>query len=72
MVENVKLEIAIQLVAEKIADLYYKIENSSSLSERQALEENLALAFDEKEKVALGDHVVIEKIISERSGKNGR
>ncbi len=71
MVDHVKLEIAIQLVAEKIADLYRIIEDTNDPSMKLAYEKQLEVAFDEKERVARGEIEAIEKIIRERSGING-
>ena len=68
MVDNVKLEIAIQLVAEKIAGIYEEIDKTKDKTVLERLNAKLDLAFVEKEKVAHGDLEIINKIISERRG----
>ena len=72
MVDNVKLEIAVQIAAENLAEIYKKIENSTDPAVQEALERELEIAIDEKERVAQGEIKVIEKILNERRNRNGR
>lgn len=69
MVGHVKLEIAIQIVAEKIADIYQKIENTMDYNQMANLQVELKNAFDERDRVARGEIVAIEKILKERGSK---
>lgn len=69
MVGHVKLEIAIQIVAEKIADIYQKIENTMDYNQIANLQVELKNAFDERDRVARGEIVAIEKILKERGSK---
>lgn len=66
MVNHVKLEIAIQIVAEKIANLYRKIDLSTTEEEANYYRNELDNAFYEKELVAVGDMAVINSVLSER------
>lgn len=68
MVDHVKLEIAIQLVAEKIAEIYKKIDSANDEKLIAEYNSELENAYDEKEKVARGELDTINKILSERSG----
>ena len=70
MVDNVKLEIAIQICAENIGDLYKKIEENTDPSLNEYYQRELANAFDEKERVAMGEIQVIEKILNARRMRN--
>ena len=49
MVEHVKLEIAIQICAEKINDIFEKIDATDDDYLRRVYEQELILAFDEKD-----------------------
>lgn len=69
MVNHVKLEIAIQICAENIADIQNELNSTTDENLRYALEKKLAQAFDEKQKVASGDLVVINKLLTERGNK---
>lgn len=69
MVNHVKLEIAIQLIAEKIADIYEKKKQANSPEELQIVEKKLEEAYDEKEHIAHGELKFINKIIKERGKK---
>ena len=69
MVEHVKLEIAIQICAEKINDIYDKIDAANDDYSRRVYEQELILAFDEKDRVFNGEVAVINKILKERGGK---
>lgn len=69
MVNHVKLEIAIQICAENIADIQNKLNATNDENLRHSLEIELANAFDEKEKVASGDLTVINKLLTERGNK---
>ncbi len=72
MVENVKLEIAIQIAAENIAEIYKKIEENKNPMLQEQLEHELAVAFDEKDRVAQGEIKIVEKILNERRNRNGK
>ena len=69
MVNHVKLEIAIQICAENIADIQNELSSTTDENLRYTLEKKLAQAFDEKQKVASGDLVVINKLLTERGNK---
>ena len=69
MVNHVKLEIAIQLIAEKIADIYEEKKQAKSSEELQIVEKKLEEAYDEKEHIAHGELKFINKIIKERGKK---
>ena len=69
MVGHVKLEIAVQIVAEKIDDVYRKIELANSEAELEKLQVELARVFDERDRVSAGEIEVIERILSERGKK---
>ena len=69
MVNHVKLEIAIQIVAEKISDIYQKIEQTQNSAELEKYKRELIVAYDERDKVAVGDFETIEKVLKERSSK---
>lgn len=66
MVDHVKLEIAIQLVAEKIANIYKKIDNTNDETLKSQYNDELEIAYDEKERVARGELETINKILNER------
>ena len=61
---HVKLEIAIQIVAEKIANLYRKIDLATSEEEANFYKNELDNAFYEKELVAVGNMEVINSVLS--------
>jgi len=69
MVEHVKLEIAIQICAEKINDIYDKIDATTDPNLRAYYEQELMIAFDEKDRVFNGEVAVINKILNERGNK---
>lgn len=69
MVNHVKLEIAIQICAENIADIQNELSNAKDENLKHELEKRLTLAFEEKRKVSGGDLDVINKLLSERGGK---
>ena len=69
MVGHVKLEIAVQIVAEKIADIYKKIENAKDETELNNYQNELAIALNERDRVSAGEIEFIEKILSERGKK---
>ena len=69
MVNHVKLEIAIQIVAEKISDIYQKIEQTKNSAELEIYKRELIVAYDERDKVAVGDYETIEKVLKERSSR---
>ncbi len=71
MVNHVKLEIAIQIVAEKISDLYRLRDEASTEEEINEYNNKLALAFEERDKVALGDLTVIDRILNKEGENNG-
>lgn len=56
MSDNTKLEVAIEILSEKIADV------SKNDSDKQ--DENLKKLIQEREKLYLGDKKIIEKIIT--------
>ena len=64
MVSHVKLEIAIQIVAEKIANLYRKIDLATSEEEANYYKNELDNAFYEKELVAVGNMDTINAVLS--------
>ena len=66
MENHVKLEIAIQLIAEKIAGILKLIDSAESEELLAQYNEELELAFVEKERIALGDIEAINKILEER------
>lgn len=72
MVDNVKLEIAIQICAENIGELYKKLEENTDPALNDLYEKKLAIAFDEKDRVAMGEIQIIEKILKERRVRNDR
>lgn len=63
MVEHVKLEIAVQKMAENIAELYQKIENCKNKNEIKYLELQLEEALKDKDLVAKGDKKTINRIL---------
>lgn len=65
MVNHVKLEIAIQLAAEKIANIQQKSKNAITVEEIAAYQKELDKAFKEKEQIYRGNRRAIEKIINE-------
>ena len=69
MVNHVKLEIAVQIVAEKLAEVYRKIEQAKNEIELEKYQEELAIVFDERDRVSAGEIEVIERILSERGKK---
>lgn len=69
MVNHVKLEIAIQIAAEKISELYKKLENAIDENQKIAIQSELDEAFEEKEMVAAGNADAIEKILNERGNR---
>ena len=70
MIDHVKLEIAIQLVAEKISNLNKLISKTKDKSLLSRYKEELKLAFDERDRVAHGEIRVVERILNERN-ENG-
>lgn len=70
MVEHVKLEIAIQICAEKINDIYAKIDATDDVLLKKQYEEELKVAYDENKRVFNGEISVINKILKERGGRN--
>ena len=64
MVSHVKLEIAIQIVAEKIANLYRKIDLATSEEEANYYKNELDNAFYEKELVSVGNMDAINAVLS--------
>ena len=70
MIDHVKLEIAIQLVAEKIADLNRLIANTNDQSLLSKYKINLKIEFEERDRVAHGEIRVVERILKERNDKN--
>lgn len=66
MVSHVKLEIAIQLVAEKIAAILTAIEGETTEEGRLSWQAALDEAFFEKEQVAIGNIYYVNKILSEK------
>ena len=70
MIDHVKLEIAIQLVAEKISNLNKLIANTKDDSLLSQYKNELQLAFDERDRVAHGEIRVDEKILKERNNEN--
>ena len=69
MVEHVKLEIAIQICAEKINDIYSKIDETNDEGLRSFYEQELVLAFHEKDRIFNGEIAAINKILNERGAK---
>lgn len=63
MVGHVKLEIAIQMVAEKMANILYKISNTTDEIELAKLKKELEIVIDERDRVAIGEIRTIDKII---------
>ena len=70
MIDHVKLEIAIQLVAEKISNLNKLISKTKDESLLSQYKNELKLAFDERDRVAHGEIRVVEKILKERNNEN--
>ena len=66
MVEHVKLEIAIQLCAEKIDSIYTLLESTEDEVLRKKYEQELIMAFQEKERVFNGEADIINRILEER------
>lgn len=69
MVNHVKLEIAIQLIAEKIADLYAEKANAKTSDELQEVNQKIEQAYEEKEHIAHAELKAINKILKERGKK---
>lgn len=67
MIDHVKLEIAIQLVAEKISNLNKLISSTKDESLLSQYKKDLKLAFDERDRVAHGEIRVVERILKERN-----
>lgn len=70
MIDHVKLEIAIQLVAEKISNLNKLISKTKDEPLLSQYKNELKLAFDERDRVAHGEIRVVEKILKERNSEN--
>lgn len=69
MVEHVKLNIAIELYAEKIDSIYTLLESTNDESLKKQYEQELVLALEDKEKALNGDAEAINKILNERGVK---
>lgn len=68
MVNHVKLEIAIQIVADKIASIYKQIKSAKSQEELENLSVELDNAFYEKKLVERGNMSAINSILSSKKG----
>lgn len=71
MVNHVKLEIAIQLAAEKIANIFQKAKKAKTAEEAAEYLSELEEAFNEKELIERGNMKAIEKILKENQKENG-
>ena len=73
MINHVKLEIAIQIASENIANLYNKKRQAQTEEELLKINQELEQAYYEKERVSLGDAEVVEHILKQSArGKNGK
>jgi hypothetical protein len=68
MKNHVKLEIAIQIVAEKIASLYALRNKARSQAKINAINQQLVEAYELKERVAFGDLRLIDEILNVEDG----
>ena len=66
MVEHVKLNIAIEICAEKINNIYTLLESTNDELLKKSYEQELVLALEEKELALNGNAEVINKILNER------
>lgn len=64
MVNHVKLEIAIQIAVERIADIYNKIDSAKTPEELELYNQELEQAFLEKELVETGNTQMINKVLN--------
>lgn len=69
MKNHVKLEIAIQIIAEKIANLYALRNKTRSQAKINDINQQLVVAYEQKERVALGDLQLINEILNVEDGK---
>lgn len=68
MDNHVKLEVAIQIAAERIANLYNAIDKAETSEMQEFYTAKLQEAFVDKDLVAVGHIPTIEKILQERRG----
>ena len=68
MKNHVKLEIAIQIMAEKIANLYALRKKTKSQSKINEINQQLVMAYEQKERVSLGDLILIDEILKVEDG----
>lgn len=70
MVNHVKLEIAIQLIVEKIARIYNKLDSAKTPEELELYNQELEQAFNQRELIYDGDTATINLILDENKGAN--
>lgn len=68
MKNHVKLEIAIQIIAEKIADLYTLRSQAKTQEEVNQINQKLVEAYEKKEGIALGNLELINEILNVEGG----
>ena len=68
MKNHVKLEIAIQIIAERIAKFYDLRNKTNDQSTINEINKQLEGLYEQKEKVALGDLKVINEILNVEDG----
>ena len=69
MKNHVKLEIAIQIIAEKIAELYNMRNNAKTTEEVNEINKLLVDAYEKKEGIALGNLQLINEILNVEGGE---
>lgn len=72
MQEHVKLEIAVQLIAEKIAKLYDELDAAKTYGETMRIKAKIEEAYVEKEEISQGNMSAINKIIAEKQGEGNQ
>lgn len=68
MVSHVKLEIAIQIITEKIADIYNKLDSAKNEYEVELYNQELNEAFNEKELIFKGNMRAIDFVLNTNKG----
>lgn len=69
MKNHVKLEIAIQIIAERIAELYNMRNNAKTTDEVNDINKLLIAAYEKKEGIALGNLQLINEILNVEDGE---
>lgn len=71
MENHVKLEIAIQIVAEEIAELYNMRDKAKSVEEVNNINQKLVDFYEKKERVSLGDFALINEVLASKQNGKG-